>query len=61
MSWLDTLEDIRKKDFTKTPMAQRDEAARDVVNMASYACAVVSVSLIGPPRWTWPYAACTPP
>ena len=27
-------------------MAKRDEAARDVVNMASYACAVVSVSPI---------------
>lgn len=46
MSWLDTLEDIRKKDFTKIPMAKRDEAARDVVNMASYACAVVAVSPI---------------
>lgn len=46
MSWLDTLEDIRKKDFTKSPMAKRDEAARDVVNMASYACAVVAVSPI---------------
>ncbi len=46
MSWLDTLEDIRKKNFSKLPMAKRDEAARDVVNMASYACAVVSVSPI---------------
>ena len=46
MSWLDTLEDIRKKIFSKLPMAKRDEAARDVVNMASYACAVVSVSPI---------------
>lgn len=46
MSWLDTLEDIRKKDFTKAPMAKRDQAARDVVNMASYACAVVAVSPI---------------
>ena len=46
MSWLDTLEDIRKKDFSKQPMAKRDEAARTVVNMASYACAVVSVSPI---------------
>ncbi|MFO0596572.1 MAG: SCP2 sterol-binding domain-containing protein [Myxococcaceae bacterium] len=44
MSWLDTLEDIRKKDFTKVPLSKRDEAARDVVNMASYACAVVAVS-----------------
>ncbi|MBL8916946.1 MAG: SCP2 sterol-binding domain-containing protein [Archangium sp.] len=46
MSWLDTLEDIRKKDFSKVPMAQRDAAARDVVNMASYACAVVAISPI---------------
>jgi uncharacterized protein (DUF697 family) len=46
MSWLDTLEDIRKKDFSKLAMAKRDEAARDVVNMASYACAVVAVSPI---------------
>lgn len=46
MSWLDTLDDIRKKDFTKASAAQRDEAARDVVNMASYACAVVAVSPI---------------
>ncbi len=44
MSWLDTLEDIRKKDFSKVPLAKRDEAARDVVNMGSYACAVISVS-----------------
>lgn len=44
MSWLDTLEDIRKRDFTKVPLEKRDAAARDVVNMASYACAVVAVS-----------------
>lgn len=46
MSWLDTLEDIRKKDFSKVPAAQRDKAARDVVNMCSYGCAVVAVSPI---------------
>lgn len=46
MSWLDTLEDIRKKDFTKVPMKERDKAARDVVNLGSYACAVVAVSPI---------------
>ena len=44
MSWLDTLEDIRKKDFTKVSMAKRDETARDVVNMASYSCALVAVT-----------------
>jgi uncharacterized protein (DUF697 family) len=46
MSWLDTLEDIRTKDFTKTPIAERDKAAREVVNMASYACAMVAISPI---------------
>lgn len=46
MSWLDTLDDIRKKDFSKVSKAKRDEAAGEVVNMASYACAVVSVSPI---------------
>jgi len=46
MSWLDTLEDIRKKDFSKVPVAQRDKYARDVINMASYGCAVVAVSPI---------------
>ena len=44
MSWLDTLEDIRKKDFSKVPEARRDTAARDIINMGSYACAVIAVS-----------------
>jgi len=46
MSWLDTLEDIRTKDFSKATAATRDKAAKDVVNLASYACAVVAVSPI---------------
>lgn len=46
MSWLDTLDDIRLKDFSKQPKEARDTAARDVINMASYACAVVAVSPI---------------
>jgi uncharacterized protein (DUF697 family) len=46
MSWLDTLEDIRKKNFSTATAAEREEAARGVVNMASYACAVVAVSPI---------------
>lgn len=46
MSWLDTLDDIRQKDFSKASSAAREAAARDVINMASYACAVVSVSPI---------------
>ncbi len=46
MSWLDTLEDIRKKDFSTLAEAKRDKTAREVVNMASYGCAVVAVSPI---------------
>lgn len=46
MSWLDTLDDIRKKDFSTGTTEVRDQAARDVVNMGSYACAVVAVSPI---------------
>ena len=46
MSWLDTLEDIRTRDFSKAPMKDRDEASRDVVNLCSYACAAVAVSPI---------------
>src|SRR3954469_1895521 len=44
MSWLDTLEDFRKKDFRKLDPKKRDKAARDVINTCSYACAVVAVS-----------------
>ena len=46
MSWLDTLDDIRQKDFSKASKETRDTAARDVINMASYGCAVVAVSPI---------------
>jgi uncharacterized protein (DUF697 family) len=46
MSWLDTLEQIRERDFSKAKQDDRNKAARDVVNMCSYACAVVSVSPI---------------
>lgn len=46
MSWLDTLDDIRKRDFAEAKPSERDKAARDVINLASYACAVVSVSPI---------------
>lgn len=46
MSWLDTLEQIRKRDYSKAKLEDRHKAARDVVNMCSYACAVVSVSPI---------------
>ncbi len=46
MSWLDTLDAIRTKDFSKAPLKERDKAARDVVNLCSYGCAVVAVSPI---------------
>jgi uncharacterized protein (DUF697 family) len=46
MSWMDTLEAIRTKDFSKAPMKEREKAARDVVNLCSYGCAVVAVSPI---------------
>jgi uncharacterized protein (DUF697 family) len=46
MSWLDTLDDIRTKDFSTSSLGERDKAARDVINMGSYACAVIAVSPI---------------
>jgi uncharacterized protein (DUF697 family) len=44
MSWLDTLDEIRTKDFSKVPAKKRDEAARNVINMCSYAAALVAIS-----------------
>src|SRR5688572_14835506 len=44
MSWLDTLEELRSRDFRHASRAERERAARDVVNMSSYACAAVAVS-----------------
>lgn len=46
MSWLDTVEHIRTQDFRKVPAAERDKAARDVINACSYAAAAVAVSPI---------------
>lgn len=46
MSWLDTLDDIRTKDFSKATDKQREKAARDVINLSSYACALIAVSPI---------------
>src|SRR5688572_13793751 len=43
MSWLDTLSDIREKDWTKAPESERAEAAKDVVNICAYAAAATSV------------------
>lgn len=44
MSWLDTLEQVRTKDFRNATAAEREKACRDVVNMCSYAVAATSVS-----------------
>jgi uncharacterized protein (DUF697 family) len=44
MSWLDTLDQIRTRDFSKATQKERDEAAREVVNLCSYAVAVVAIS-----------------
>jgi len=46
MSWLDTLEKVRTRDFSKVSSEERDKAARDVINLCSYAVAVVSISPI---------------
>jgi uncharacterized protein (DUF697 family) len=46
MSWLDTLESIRTRDFSKVSSEERDKTARDVINLCSYAVAVVSISPI---------------
>ena len=35
MSWLDTLEAIRTKDFSRAPAKEREKAARDVVLFGS--------------------------
>lgn len=43
MSWLDTLAEIRKTDWSKVPGAEREAAAREVVQIASYAAAAASV------------------
>ncbi len=44
MSWLDTLEQIRTRDFSRASPKEREKAARDVVNMCSYGCAMVAVA-----------------
>lgn len=44
MSWLDTLDDIRTRDFSKVPEKERDRIAREVINMCSYAVALVAIS-----------------
>lgn len=44
MSWLDTLDEIRTRDFSKVPAKERDQTARDVINMSSYAAALVAIS-----------------
>ena len=46
MSWLDTLEKVRTRDFSKVSSEERDKTAREVINLCSYAVAVVSISPI---------------
>lgn len=46
MSWLDTLDDVRTRDFSKASLQERDKTARDIINMCSYAVSVVSISPI---------------
>lgn len=43
MSWLDTLEQMQSRDYSKATPAQREEASRDIINMCSYACAAAAV------------------
>jgi uncharacterized protein (DUF697 family) len=43
MSWLDTLEEIQSRDFSKATTQEREKTAREVINLASYACAVTAV------------------
>lgn len=43
MSWLDTLEEIRKTDWSQVPGPEREVKAREVVNICAYAAAATSV------------------
>lgn len=43
MSWLDTLAEIRRTDWSKVPDPERDATAREVIQIASYAAAAASV------------------
>jgi uncharacterized protein (DUF697 family) len=46
MSWLDTLESFNTRNFSKASPQERDQASRDIINLASYACAAVAISPI---------------
>lgn len=43
MSWLDTLAEIRKTDWSKVPDPEREATALEVIQMAGYAAAAASV------------------
>lgn len=43
MAWLDRLEEIRKRDWSKAPKEERAEKAHEVVMMSSYAGAVAAL------------------
>ena len=43
MSWIDTLAEIRKTDWSKVPDPEREATALEVIKIASYAAAAASV------------------
>ena len=43
MSWLDRFEEIRSRDWSQAPAPDREEMAREVVQMTAYASAAASV------------------
>lgn len=43
MTWLDTLAEIRKTDWSRVPEPERDATAREVIQIASYAAAGAAV------------------
>src|SRR4051812_29844437 len=46
MSWMDTLEKIRKQDFSEAGKKEREATARDVINLCASAATLVSLSPI---------------
>ncbi|MFT3838432.1 MAG: SCP2 sterol-binding domain-containing protein [Myxococcaceae bacterium] len=46
MSWMDTLEKIRKQDFSEASKSEREATARDVINLCSSAATLVALSPI---------------
>ena len=44
MSWLDTLEEIRTRDYSTATKEEQERVSREVINICSYAAAVAAVS-----------------